>query len=44
MVIVNFLHNHKIIPTLFGDYLRSGGDIYMICNKNNTHKCGRSHN
>ena len=26
----NFFQNHKIIPALIGDYLRSGGDIYMI--------------
>ena len=28
------------MPTLFGDYLRSGGDIFLIYKKENTQKCG----
>ena len=32
--------NHKINPYFICDYLHSGGDIYMICNKNNLQKCG----
>ena len=36
----NFFQNHKVIHTLFGDYLHSGGDLYVICNKDNTPKCG----
>ena len=35
----NFFQNHKIISTLFGDCLYSGGDIYMIYNKDNIQKC-----
>ena len=30
----------KIFPTLFCDYLRSGGDILMICSKDDIEKCG----
>ena len=29
----------KLISTLFGYYLRSGGDICMICNEDNIQKC-----
>ena len=32
----------KLIFTLFCYYLRSGGDIYMICNRDHTQKCGWS--
>ncbi len=42
IVIVFSFKIAKVIPTLFGDYLRSGSDIYMICNKDNTQKCGWS--
>ncbi len=38
----NFFQNHKIILILFGDCLCSGGDIFMICSKDNTQKCGWS--
>ena len=38
----NLFQNHKIIPSLFGDCLYSGGDIYMIRNKDNIQKCGWS--
>ena len=41
MVICSFFQNLKIILILFGDYLRSGGDIYMIRNKDNTYSTGR---
>lgn len=36
----NSFQNHKIMPTLFGDYLGSGDDIYLIYKKENTQKCG----
>ncbi len=38
----NFFQNHKIIHILFGNCLHSGGDIYMIRNKDNIKKCGWS--
>ena len=31
-----------IVPSLFSDFLYSGGDIYMIFNKDNIQKCGWS--
>ena len=35
----NFFQDHKIILTLFNDCLYSGGDIYMIPNKDNIQNC-----
>ena len=42
IVIVFSFKIAKVIPTLSGDYLRIGNDIYMIYNKDNTQKCGWS--